>query len=203
MAFLGSSAQPYKDILICQVETRAASRPWARAAGTGPRPERSHRPALGRSHQVRRWVQVGRAREPPPGAGGSGQKACERSGGAGRQVPTPLAGARVPCRCRRARRLPAFIRALLVVRHDRATARRAPCTHSASGRTGTPATRSLWGEGLAKRWRQNVICGGGRRRPPGCSNPPTKAVSTVPAWRNLCAGGGLSREQQQQTEIAS
>jgi len=105
-----------------------------------------------------------------------------------------------------------FIRALLVIRHDRAaTPRDHPATATlprrakspASEGTGVPMARSLCGDELAKRWLQHVVRGGRRRQPPEGAKPGTKALSMAAARRNLCPGGGLSREQQQQTEIAS
>src|SRR4029077_10296387 len=143
MAFLGSSAQPYKDILICQVETPAASRPWARAAGTGPRPERSGPGTLTKSGGGSKWDA---AREPPRGrpAAAAKRHANAQAALAGRcprrwQVPGCLAVAD------RARRFPAFIRALLVARHDRAAAR-AGAVHPIPPRDGrAPRRRGCFG----------------------------------------------------------
>jgi hypothetical protein len=144
-------------------------------------------------------------RQGPAAAGGSGRSprnaqsvqpaapACRRVAGSP-LAPPPLSASRFhPCTACRPRR------------RCGAAAARAPRDATMPRQEGRGALRC--GRFGATGWRKGgskmsfaMAAAAGR---PYAPKPPTKAVPTAAARRNLCAGGGLSREQQQQTEIAS
>jgi hypothetical protein len=183
--------------------------PWGgpRAAGNRPRaPERWHRPTPGGvpapavPPQAAPW---GAHLQGLAAAGGSGRSPCNAqavgrprlSAGSGVALaPPPLSASRFhPCTACRPRR------------RCGAAAARAPRDATMPRQDGRAPLRC--GRFGATDWRKGgskmsfaMAAAAGR---PNAPKAPTKAVPTAAARRNLCAGGGLSQEQQQQTEIAS